>query len=104
MLKCSGIAVVGSVDSGSDMLSWLLLIMFFCWYLGIWVWDNNRYSDDLSLSLLDLSFISWFLFPYWSSGQSGLWLSRKSFPSGGWDKATRRVWDWKYGGQATKLS
>lgn len=42
MFEDSGLAVVGQLGSGGDMLIWLLLTMFLSWYLGIWVWDDFR--------------------------------------------------------------
>ena len=43
--------VVGLLYSSGDILSWLLLILFLYFHLGIWVWEdcNSRY---LILSLL----------------------------------------------------
>lgn len=44
------------------------------------MWRINLIWWFLSLSLLNAYFIPWFLFPFWSSWQSGLWLSKRSPP------------------------
>jgi hypothetical protein len=45
MLQSSRPAMVGLLGSSRDTLSWLLLIVFLCWYLGTCVWEdfNSRY-------------------------------------------------------------
>ena len=40
-----GLAMVGLSDSGRDILCWLLLIVFFCWDLDIWVWKYYNYRS-----------------------------------------------------------
>lgn len=37
MLHFSCITVVGLLGPGGDLLSWVLMIVFFCWCLDIWV-------------------------------------------------------------------
>lgn len=56
------LAVVGWLGSGGVMLPWLLLIMFLCWLLGIWVLDNYRFKG------LFLSLFCWMgVFPWISA-------------------------------------
>lgn len=62
-LQYSGSAVIGLLGSNGVMLSWLLMVMFLQWHLGIW--DLEDYSSRcwyLFLSLLGKCFVPWFLF------------------------------------------
>lgn len=81
MLRCVMFAVVGWLGSACDTLSYLLLIMFLHWNLGICIWNDHRARWwSLGLSLLDGCFLPWFSFSLWSSGWSALWLRRGSLP------------------------
>lgn len=55
-------SVVGYLGSDGDILPWILLIDFLCWGLVIRVLGDNRSRCIfLGLSLLDESFVPWFL-------------------------------------------
>lgn len=52
--ECSGLAVLGELGSGGDILPWLLMTALAHWHLGIWVLgDFTPQCWFLSLCLLD---------------------------------------------------
>lgn len=54
--------MVEFLDCGRDILSWLLLNVF---YAGFWFRDDcySRWVDSTALSLSGECFVSWFLWP-----------------------------------------
>lgn len=64
--------VVGLLGYDGDILSWLSLVVYIHWYLGIWVWDDCNYRCCyLVLSLLGRLAVPWLLFPLWNIGVCG---------------------------------
>lgn len=63
MLKYSRPAVVGKLGLSGDILSWVLLIVFLSWHLGVWVLGYYRARClFLGLSLLGGYIVPWLLF------------------------------------------
>lgn len=70
LLEYLGPATVRLLGSVGDILSWMLLIVFSCWCVGIWDFKdcNSRCGMifvECSLSLLCGCFVPWFLSPFW---------------------------------------
>lgn len=77
--SCVGISelvVVDWLDSDCDIFTWLSLTVFLFWLLGVWGCKYMSRRWYLGLSLLGGYFVACFLFPLWSSGSSGLCLSK----------------------------
>lgn len=111
---CSGPAVVGLLGFRGDILSWLLLVVFWHWWLSIWVWD------DCNVRCWWCS-LRWFLLPFlalmecygyglpgsecfWAPARCGHWYSgscqcKVKAETTGWCRGSRRRSSWSAGGK-----
>lgn len=64
--------VVQLLGPSGALLTWILLILFLCWVLGKWVWDDsNSMCQYMVLSLLVGFSVLCFCCPLWILEESG---------------------------------
>lgn len=65
-------AALGLLGFNGDILSWLWLIVFLHWHLGIWGWNNYKPGwQYLVLFLLNECSVLWFPLSRWILGECG---------------------------------